>query len=271
MWSADLCSHWQHKHDLPAAVWLQTRVDSDGGGGPLHRGSEEADGVQEQRCPGGRLWCHNPGCCVQGAEAGSMFAHTLTHTHTILVSSLPSFLPNSSPPSLSPGPMGSRRRSVGAPVLPTFWSSPLTLKPTWLWMVVWPGSCSQTTGSATWTLTTCTACPPPWWVCVRCVWCGWTASAGRRIKRMVYMKMQLFWTMNRNISVFIFACTDHDIRLWPHRITHLWLWSQKRCPRTTSTSSLPSPTLWFLCTRSDLSSGPAQDVQPHVWFRLWFL
>lgn len=37
--------------------------------------------------------------------------------------------------------------------------------------------------------------------------------------------------------------------LWRHRITHLWLWSQRRCLRTTSTSSSPWPTPWSLCTR----------------------
>lgn len=54
----------------------------------------------------------------------------------------------------------------------TCWSSPPTLRPTWPWTVAWPGSCSPTTGNATWTPRTCTACPPPWWVCSQSVWRG---------------------------------------------------------------------------------------------------
>lgn len=54
----------------------------------------------------------------------------------------------------------------------TCWSSPPTLRPMWPWTVAWPGSCSPTTGNATWTLRTCTACPPPWWVCSQSVWRG---------------------------------------------------------------------------------------------------
>lgn len=54
----------------------------------------------------------------------------------------------------------------------TCWSSPPTLRLTWPWTVAWPGSCSPTTGNATWTPRTCTACPPPWWVCSQSVWRG---------------------------------------------------------------------------------------------------
>lgn len=69
----------QHKHDLPAPVRLQTRLDSDGGSQPLHGGSQEADGVQEQGRPGGRLRRHHPGRRLQGAPV-----HDASHAFTPL-------------------------------------------------------------------------------------------------------------------------------------------------------------------------------------------
>lgn len=68
--------------------------------------------------------------------------------------------------------MVTRSRSAGAQVHPTFWSSPRTLRLTWLWTVVWQESCSPTMGSATSTLKICTACQPPWLVYTVCVECA---------------------------------------------------------------------------------------------------
>lgn len=59
-----------------------------------------------------------------------------------------------------------RSRSVGVQTRPTFWSSPQTLRLTWLWTVVSLELCIPTTDSATSTLRICTACLPPW-----LVWC----------------------------------------------------------------------------------------------------
>lgn len=177
---------WQHQHHLPATVWLQTRSVPDGGGESLHRGSEEADGVQEPWRPGGRLWCHHPGCCVQGGDRDCMcptHTHSLPHIHCFTVffchaqtliyqdvhrkrmmqfKSLFKLTFFHFPVTWFDG---FRSRSVGGPVLPTFWSSPPMLRLTWLWMVVSLGSCSPTTGCATWTQKICTACLPPWLVC----------------------------------------------------------------------------------------------------------
>lgn len=79
--------------------------------------------------------------------------------------------------------MGTRIRSVGALVHPTFWSSPRMLRLTWLWTVVWLESCNPTMGSVTSTMTTCTACLPPWLVCDLSVWLvrrQWTEAVWHR-------------------------------------------------------------------------------------------
>lgn len=145
---------------------------------------------------------HNSFYCLH--KSPLLFRHTHTHTSTFCLS-------------LLRGLMGTRSRSVGAPVHPTFWSSPRTLRLTWLWMVVWPESCSQTMGSATSTLTTCTACLPPWLVCTVRECLVRTVAVRKRIREneRLYLTMQVFWSMKRNILVFMLACTNHTICFGP--------------------------------------------------------
>lgn len=74
----------QHKHDLPAPVWLQARLESDGGSWPLHRGSQEADGVQEQGRPRGRLRRHRPSRRLQGTMSVPHNAYTPFPTNFLI-------------------------------------------------------------------------------------------------------------------------------------------------------------------------------------------
>lgn len=83
------------------------------------------------------------------------------------------------PPFLLPGLMGTRSRSAGVQMLPTFWSSPQTQRLTWLWMVVWLESCSPTMDDATWTLIICTASLRPWLAHIKAEYlCAQTAMKG---------------------------------------------------------------------------------------------